>query len=76
MLPDDLSRRVDGLLAVRLRDLRLPADGHPNPGSAVNVVTASFGVAVTAAAPLHAEDLIARADTALYRAKTRGGIAS
>ena len=46
--------------------------GHPNPGSAANVVTASFGVAVSAAAPCHIEELIARADTALYRAKTLG----
>jgi diguanylate cyclase (GGDEF)-like protein len=46
--------------------------GHPNPGSAVNVVTASFGVAASAAAPFRIEELIARADTALYRAKTQG----
>jgi diguanylate cyclase (GGDEF)-like protein len=46
--------------------------GHPNPGSAVNVVTASFGVAVSAAAPFRIEELIARADKALYRAKTQG----
>lgn len=46
--------------------------GHPNPGSAVRVVTASFGVSISAAPPLRIEDLIAQADAALYRAKARG----
>jgi diguanylate cyclase (GGDEF)-like protein len=46
--------------------------GHPNPGSPVKVVTASFGVALVAAPPLRIEELIAQADAALYRAKTQG----
>jgi len=46
--------------------------GHPNPGSPLRVVTASFGVAVSAAPPLSIEALIARADSALYRAKAKG----
>jgi hypothetical protein len=33
--------------------------GHPNRGSAVRVVTASFGVAVSAAPPLNLHELIA-----------------
>jgi len=45
---------------------------YPNPASAVAVVTASFGVAVAAAPPLNIQGMIARADAALYRAKTQG----
>jgi diguanylate cyclase (GGDEF)-like protein len=45
---------------------------HPNPGTAARVVTASFGVSTSEAAPLCIEDLIAQADAALYRAKARG----
>jgi diguanylate cyclase (GGDEF)-like protein len=46
--------------------------GHPNPGSAVRVVTASFGVAVSEGSPLGIQALIAQADAALYRAKSQG----
>jgi len=46
--------------------------GHPNPGSPAKVVTASFGVSISLAPPLGIEALIARADAALYRAKSQG----
>jgi len=45
---------------------------YPNPASAFAVVTASFGVAVSAAGPLNIVGMIAQADAALYRAKTQG----
>jgi len=45
---------------------------YPNPASAVGVVTASFGVAASAAPPLNILGMIAQADAALYLAKARG----
>jgi len=45
---------------------------YPNPASPVEVVTASFGVAVCVAPPLDIVDMITQADAALYRAKAKG----
>jgi len=70
LLPNT-SRRVALEVVERMR-VSVFNLGHPNPGAAVKVVTASFGVAVSAAAPLSIEKLIARADAAMYRAKTQG----
>jgi diguanylate cyclase (GGDEF)-like protein len=66
------TNRADALEVVeRMREAVVNL-GHPNPRAAVGVVTASFGVAVCAAAPLNIEALIAQADAALYQAKANG----
>jgi diguanylate cyclase (GGDEF)-like protein len=51
--------------------LRVREAGIPHKGASAGIVTASFGVASTAAAPLPLA-LVAAADAALYRAKSAG----